>query len=262
MLPCLVILPGSDHLAIWKLRWLHLRLEKMPKTLHENQPGDTDIQQSFPMRSICPEYTHISSPHVWKETMRRTFCLCLSLTFSFKSQGPVINKPMERLLWEQLLGNLLIKWQLPMETRKFGKAQTSTELVISHCLFHPISQSCDLMLSSSWVHYIVKQTQDDSRQSTKGQICYESRISITCLIISCNPLASFWKPQELTGLIRQPTASRLPDCSSSAWDTNTWTSSDTEERCMLELRGPWLPVWFSSTGFYRKVLEVSVFEEQ
>lgn len=39
--PASAMFLGRDHLAIWELRSLYLRLEKMPSTFHENQSAET-----------------------------------------------------------------------------------------------------------------------------------------------------------------------------------------------------------------------------
>lgn len=47
---------GGDHLAIWELRSFHLRLERMPRTFHENQSSERHLI------SVSNE-THMSRVH-------------------------------------------------------------------------------------------------------------------------------------------------------------------------------------------------------
>lgn len=82
------------------------------------------------------------------------------------------------------------------------------------------------------------------RQSIKGQICNDSHIFIIHLILSFNPLAKFQKTQVLTGLIRQPTQVRFPNCKRGAYmPIPFW-------QC-LETGGPRSPGWFTSTQEFK-----------
>lgn len=64
---------GRDHLAIWELRSLHLRLEKVPRTFLESQSRERHLI-AFSNEKHMSRAHNTSSTHVWMETMLSTFC--------------------------------------------------------------------------------------------------------------------------------------------------------------------------------------------